>query len=244
MQILANRDVEILSPLKVLTDAQFTGDITQSSTTAIQGGSVVNRVTQSGDGYVSQFMNSTYSNEEGQIWIGRGYGFNMRTNTDSPISFQTGGYTTQTSMKILGSGNRDVEIYTPLNIKGSSTTIDQSVSIGGTLTITGALTTTAFYSIKPYVAAYVILSALSTTVKPGFITPTLAKTSGQYIFTLPTPHPSGAHYTVFVQQRMSAQTSAQAFYGVLVNSSTSFTVWSKTNSNAAIDSDFYVHTVP
>ena len=205
---------------------------------------MINRITNSGDGYACHFFNSTYSNEEGQIWIGRGYGFNLRTNTDSPISLQTGGYASPISMTILGSGNRDVEIYTPLKIKGSSTTIDQSLTIGGTLTITGALTTTAFYSIKPYVAAYVILSAVSTTVKPGFITPTLAKTAGQYIFTLPTPHPSGVNYTVFVQQRMSAQTSAQALYGVLVNSSTSFTVWSKTPSNVAIDSDFYVHTVP
>ena len=129
-------------------------------------------------------------------------------------------------------------------ISSASSSTTGNATIGGNLTVTGTLNTTSFYSIKPYVAAYVILSAVSTTVKPGFVTPTLAKTAGQYIFTLPTAHPSGVNYTVFVQQRMSAQTSSQALYGVLVNSSTSFTVWSKTTANVAVDSDFYVHTVP
>ena len=97
---------------------------------------------------------------------------------------------------------------------------------------------------KPYVGAYVLSSAVSTTVKPGFVTPTLAKTTGQYIFTLPTAHPSGVNYTVFVQQQTALSTTALAVYGVKVNSSTSFTVWSKSAANALLDSDFYVQTVP
>jgi hypothetical protein len=98
---------------------------------------------------------------------------------------------------------------------------------------------------KPYVGVYVSSNGtVSTTIKPGFVTPTVAKTTGQYIFTLPTAHPSGVNYTVFVQQRTSASTIANALYGVLVNSSTSFTVWSKSTANALLDSDFYVHTVP
>ena len=112
-------------------------------------------------------------------------------------------------------------------------------------TVTGTLSTTSFYSIKPYVGCYVSSNGtVSTTIKPGYVTPTIAKTTGQYVFTLPTAHPSGANYTVFVQQRMSAQTVANALYGVLISSSTSFTVWSKSTSNVATDSDFYVHTVP
>ena len=59
-----------------------------------------------------------------------------------------------------------------------------------------------------------------------------------------TAHPSGANYEVFVQQRMGASTNAIALYGVLVNSATSFTVWSKTTANVMVDSDFYVRTVP
>ena len=43
---------------------------------------------------------------------------NLRTNTNSNITFQTGGYTSPNSMTILGSGTRDVEIYTPLKTTG------------------------------------------------------------------------------------------------------------------------------
>ena len=166
-------------------------------------------------------------------------------------------------MSILGSGNRDVEIYAPLNIKGNLTSVDKSVitgstmatntvgltvqngcSFGANVAITGNLTVSGFYSMKPYVGAYVLSSVVSTTVKPGYITPTLAKTTGQYIFTLPTAHPSGVNYQVFVQQRMGAQTNANALYGVLVNNSTSFTVWSKTTANVVVDSVCYVRAVP
>ena len=101
------------------------------------------------------------------------------------------------------------------------------------------------FATKPYVGCYVSGNGtVSTTIKPGYVTPTVAKTTGQYVFTLPSAHPSGANYTVFVQQRMSGQTVANALYGVLVNSSTSFTVWRKSTANVAADSDFYVRTVP
>ena len=97
---------------------------------------------------------------------------------------------------------------------------------------------------KPYVGSYVLSNALSTTVKPGFITPTLTRsTTGVYTFTM-TAHPSGVNYEIFVQQRTALVTTAIAVYGVIVNSSTSFTVWSKTIANALVDSDFYVRTVP
>ena len=97
---------------------------------------------------------------------------------------------------------------------------------------------------KPYIGAYVSSAGVvSTTVKPGFATPTVAKSTGQYIFTIPA-HPSGANYEVFVQQQTTAATTAIAVYGVLVNSSTSFTVWSKTTVNALVDSAFYVRPVP
>ncbi len=96
---------------------------------------------------------------------------------------------------------------------------------------------------KPYIGAFVLNSVISTTVKPGFATPTLVKTTGTYTFTIPT-HPSGVNYEVFVQQRTALSTTAIAVYGVLVNSATSFTVFSKTTANVLVDSDFYVHTIP
>jgi hypothetical protein len=97
---------------------------------------------------------------------------------------------------------------------------------------------------KPYISVYVVSNALSTTVKPGFATSTLNRSAaGVYTFTLPA-HPSGAIYEVFVQQRTALATTAIAVYGVIVNSSTSFTVWSKTTANVFVDSDFYVRAVP
>ena len=124
----------------------------------------------------------------------------------------------------------------------SSTT--GNATVGGNLIVTGTLNTTGFYSMKPYIGAYVLSNVLSTTVKPGFITPTLTISSlGQYVFTM-TAHPSGANYEIFVQQRTASAATPAALYGVIVNSSTSFNVWSKTTANVLVDSDFYVHTIP
>ena len=108
-----------------------------------------------------------------------------------------------------------------------------------------SLTTTGFSPAKNYVGAFVLSNVLSTTVKPGFITPILTRPSvGQYVFTM-TAHPSGVNYMVMVQQRTALAATAAAMYGVIVNSSTSFTVlFSKTTANVLVDSDFYVRTVP
>ncbi len=97
---------------------------------------------------------------------------------------------------------------------------------------------------KPYVGLYLLSNAISTTVKPGFATATVSRSNtGIYVFTFPA-HPSGANFEVFVQQQTAASTTAIAVYGVLVTSSTSFTVWSKTTANVFVDSKFYVRTVP
>ena len=102
-----------------------------------------------------------------------------------------------------------------------------------------------FFSMKPYVGCLVSSAGVvSTTLKLGYVTPTVAKTTGQYNFTLPSAHPSGANYEVFVQQRTAAATTAIALYGVIVESSTLFRVWSKTTANAPVDFEFYVYAVP
>ena len=141
------------------------------------------------------------------------------------------------------SGGGDITTNGALASASSATT--GNATVGGNLTVTGTLNTTSFYSMKPYVGVYVSSAGVvSTIIKPGFVTPTVAKITGQYIFTLPTAHPAGANYEVFVQQRTALATTAIAVYGVIVNSSTSFTVWSKSTANALAVSDFYVHTVP
>ena len=218
-----------------------------------------------GSGYASNFLQTP--GEEGQIWIGGGYGLNIRTNTESNICFQTGGYTTPNSMTILGFGNRDVEIHTPLSVKGTSTTIEKSVTIGttmatsttgltvnnacsfgGAVTVTGALTTNSFYAIKPWIALR-YSGTITPAGSPGFNQSGITINNsavGTYAFTIPA-HPSGTNYMVFVQQIASGGTTsatALANYNVLVNNATTFTVYSKTTSSVVIASNFYVYTVP
>ena len=126
--------------------------------------------------------------------------------------------------------------------------MDGTLSIFGTLTsIEGNLNVDGFYSHKPYASFYTNGSAgaIHTTIRPGYVTPTVSRTvAGAYVYNLPTAHPSGNLYEVFVQQRKSAATTTLAHYGVLINSSTQFTVWSTNYLNTLIDSDFYLHTVP
>jgi hypothetical protein len=168
-------------------------------------------------------------------------------------------------MRILGTGTRDVEILAPLKIKCLQTTIENGVLIGGSqpvesnglfvsnnaiinrnLTVNGNLTVDGFYSHKPYTAFYTNGSGVvSATIRPGYITPTVNRTgAGTYVYTLPTAHPSGIFYEVFVQQRKALATSTLAHYGVSIISNTQFTVWSTNYLNSLIDSDFYLHTVP
>jgi hypothetical protein len=147
-------------------------------------------------------------------------------------------------------GNGDINaagsITATGTIAGASAQITNNCTIGGTCTITGALTTTAFYDAKPWVGFYCGLSAVSATVKPGYQQTgiSVSKTAtGTYVITIPT-HPKGVNYMVFVQQQTAASTTAIAVYGTLVNTATSFTVWSKTTANVLVDSNFYVYTVP
>ena len=131
-------------------------------------------------------------------------------------------------------------------LAAASAQITNNCTIGGTCTITGALTTTAFYDAKPWVGFYCGLSAVSATVKPGYQQTGISvskTTTGTYVITIPT-HPKGVNYMVFVQQQTALSTSTIAVYGTLVNTATTFTVFSKTTANVLVDSNFYVYTVP
>ena len=142
------------------------------------------------------------------------------------------------------SGNGDITATG--SIAAASAQITNNCTIGGTLAITGALTTTAFYASKPWAGVYCISNALSTTVLPGFNQTgvSLTRTTTRvYVFTIPA-HPKRLQYMVFVQQQTGLATTAIAVYGTLVNTSTSFIVYSKTTANALVDSNFYVYTVP
>ncbi len=70
--------------------------------------------------------------EAGQILCGQSSGVTLCTNTAHPIRLTTyygesvvGGVFE--SMQILATGTRDVEIFAPLKIKSSQTTIDKGV---------------------------------------------------------------------------------------------------------------------
>ena len=222
--------------LSVIGSTNLTGNLDVSRLDPTGNGNVKISATNTGSsGFTSLYLHTSNQispiiNETAQIFVGQNVGMFLHTRTNHPITFQT--YSDQPattvipSMKILSTGTRDVEINAPL-------IVNNNVTING------------FLAAKPYVGVYVSSSgSVSNNVKPGYVTPTVAKTTGQYIFTLPTAHPSGVNYEVFVQQRMIASTTANALYGVYVTSSTSFTVWSKSTANALTDSDFYVYTVP
>ena len=86
--------------------------------------------------YFSSISGSS-ADEKAQLFCGQASGLNVCTNTAHPIAFrtyidQTGSTTlTNTSMQILGTGTRDVEILAPLKIKCLQTTIENGVLIGG-----------------------------------------------------------------------------------------------------------------
>ena len=141
------------------------------------------------------------------------------------------------------SGGGDITANGAITSASSSTT--GNATVGGNLTVTGTLITTGFYSMKPYIASYLSSAGVvSTTIKQGFATITsVSKSTGQYVCTIPA-HPSGANYAVFVQQQFANSSTAIANYGVLVTSSTVFSVYSKTTGGVLVDSAFYVRTVP
>jgi hypothetical protein len=138
------------------------------------------------------------------------------------------------------------------NVAAASAQITNNCTIGGTCNITGALTTTAFYAHKPYVALYVQANVIQTSTNVGFLAPSAFTmthaTNGLYSITFTPPHPNGNFYQIFATPRTSG--SGQPFFvctaKVEVDSTagTKFTVWCRNASNAIIDGDFYVHTVP
>ena len=67
-----------------------------------------------------------------------------------------------------------------------------------------------------------------------------SKTTGNYTFTLGTAHPLGANYLVSVTPSSNSFINATAF----VNSSTSFTVYTRNSSHALTDSELFAQTVP
>ena len=149
------------------------------------------------------------------------------------------GYKFYSGMTVTATIGGNGNITATGSIAAASAQITNDCTIGGNLTVSG------FYSTKPYVGGFVSSAGVvSTTIKPGYITPTVAKTTGTYGFTLPTAHPSGANYTVFVQQQSTSSSIVAVSLVVWVESSTKFTVWSRSASNVLTDASFYVYTVP
>ena len=102
----------------------------------------------------------------------------------------------------------------------------------------------------PYVAFRLASNLVSTTVNPGqvasgSITLQAGRTTNSvYTFTLATAHPSGANYMVIATPNTALVSTAFYVCTTKVESSTSFSVWCRTSSNAIVDGDFFVHTVP
>jgi hypothetical protein len=119
------------------------------------------------------------------------------------------------------------------------------------LTVYGTLSTTSFFPIKPYAALYVQGNAISTSTNVGFLAPsafTMTRPSNAYQFTFTNAHPNLNNYQIFVTPRTSSTNTAffvcTAKVEVDSTAGTKFSVWCRNASNAIIDGDFWVHTVP
>ena len=91
-----------------------------------------------------------------------------------------------------------------------------------------------------------VLTAGTVAVSTGRLTVTSAMISitntGEYTFTLPTPHPSGANYLVMVSSCSSG--GSIALCTAYANSSTQFTVNVYLTNGVPSNSPFCFHTVP
>ena len=91
-----------------------------------------------------------------------------------------------------------------------------------------------------------IITAGTVAVSTGRLTVTSAMISitatGEYTFTLPTPHPSGANYLVMVSSCSAG--GSIALCTAYANSSTQFTVNVYSTGGAPFGSPFCFHTVP
>ena len=171
-----------------------------------------------------------------------------------------------TSMQILSNATGDVEILTPLKIKSSLTTIDNSILIGtaqsvasiglnvnnsglvgGNLTVTGNISCNNITGyLKPFIGLKIdangTISSNVGQVPTSAITVTVAS-SNAYSITFTTPHPLGDNYLVFTQPRTGS--SSSVFVASTANQTTySITVWNRTAANAITTNNFYVHSVP
>ena len=127
----------------------------------------------------------------------------------------------------------------------SNVIADANLSVYGNLTVSG------FYPIKPWVAFYVQGSAISTSTNVGFLPPssfTMTRPSNAYTFTFTNAHPNGNNYQICVTPRTTSTTTAFFVCTAKVETDstagTKFSVWCRNASNAIIDGDFWVHTVP
>jgi hypothetical protein len=253
-------------------DINSSGNLSVARSAPTGSGNVVISATNSGnEGFTSLYLQTTnqtlpITNETAQIFVGQNVGMFLHTKSSHPISFQTYSdqpLTTVTpSMKILGSGTRDVEILAPLKIKCQQTTIENAVVIGGSqsveanglfvsnnavvnrnLTVNGNLTvsgTTSFAN--PYWVAVVI----------GFTggNPYFIRNGGRYAATSPLrvsgqaigivqfdfpEHPNGTLYI--------ANVTAVAGYGTILTSvrtSTRCGISMRNTANQLFDTETHV----
>ena len=126
-----------------LNIAQANCEQLNASKSLPSGGNVTINATNTGlNGFSSLYLKTTGQtiNETGQLWVGQQNGLTMMTRTAHPLNFKTyadeAGVTVPSSMQILGTGTREVQILAPLKCLSSVSTFDNTVSIGGSLSST------------------------------------------------------------------------------------------------------------
>lgn len=209
--------------------------------------------------------------QTGKLYTGQGV-MDLISTTNHPLRLGSGvGQIPQ--VQLLATGTRDVEIKTPLivrnllDVHGIGYFFDD-VTITGKLTVTGIIDNVSYSPSKPYVSLRVTTTGgtastgttIGTIGTPGTVSIanyghrqdiTVARgTAGAtnnflYTFSWTNPHPLGSNYAVMCnfQGSSSSNPSPNAFFRA-TGTSTSITVWVRTETGIIKDENFYVYTVP
>ena len=249
-------------------DINSSGNLSVSRSAPTGSGNVVISATNSGNGgFASLYLQTSnqtlpITNETAQIFVGQNGGMFLHTKSSHPISFQTYSdqpLTTVTpSMKILGSGTRDVEILAPLIVKSQVTTFEKGIEVGtthgsgafglyvannavinGNLTVNG---TTTFTQANPHwIALYITyVNGVLLVARNGgrYAATSVVRVPGQptgiFHFDFP-EHPNGTNYIVSI--------TANAGYGTvysLSRTSTRFGITTRNTANVLFDTETHV----
>jgi hypothetical protein len=236
--------------LSVTGITNLTGNLSVSRSAPTGNGNVAISATNSGaDGFASLYLQTNnqtlpITSTTGQIFVGQNAGMVLHTRTNHPISFQTysdqPSTTVTPSMKIISSGLRDVEIYTPLRVNNIMTTtgdvdFGRDVEVSRHLLVAGNITCLGN---GPWFCAGRINSNGTGSIMSSYgrVGYTLTKNAlGQITVNMIDDHLQGANYAVFASSTRPF-TIVENGTGVAARTSSSFQI-SLRNTDFSLSSD-------